>query len=170
MGDAVDDAYEKSKANAERMASDPNVVDVIPIALTSRLKELKGDIDVQYAKLIKNPYLAPHIVDDFKSTLMQTVAILIEHDIPLQDPTKKRTVEDIVTEGLAELGGMLGAKGAVAAMKAKRTFRERWNEFRQQDDFEIFQDPQTDDYYFIDPETGEEVDCDEYGEPIWEDN
>ena len=76
----------------------------------------------------------------------------------------------MITEGLAELGGLLGAKGAIGAIKAKKAFRDRFEEMRQSEDFEIYQDPESGDYYFIDPETGDEVDCDREGNPIWEDD
>lgn len=139
---------------------------IIHPELLSEIKGLKDEINMTYSKLINNPYLAPDLVDDAKSTLLRTIAVLMEHNIPLQHPDRIRTADDIIRESLAELGGMLGAKGAVAALRAKRSFQKTWQEYRESEDFEIFQDPETEDYYFIDPDNGEEIDCDEFGNPL----
>ena len=90
----------------------------------------------------------------------------MEYSVPLQHEGRKRTADDIIRESIAELGGLLGAKGAVAALRAKRSFQDAWADFRDSEDFEIFQDPESGEYYFIDPETGEEYDCDELGNPL----
>ena len=38
--------------------------------------------------------------------------------------------------------------------------------YRNSEDFEVYHDPETDDYYFIDPDTGDEIDCDHLGNPL----
>ena len=90
----------------------------------------------------------------------------MEYNIPPRHEGKKRSADDIIRESLAELGGLLGAKGAIAALRAKRSFQDAWTDLTSQDDYEIFQDPDTGDYYFIDPESGDEYDCDEFGNPL----
>tara|TARA_B100000287_G_scaffold398522_1_gene415995 strand:+ start:96 stop:605 length:510 start_codon:yes stop_codon:yes gene_type:complete len=168
MADPLEDAMRKNKER-EQSSENHDVVEVYPPGLLSDLKSLKGEIDIQFAKLMRDPYEhAPEVVDDFKSTMIRLYALMIENDIPIQDPNRKKTLDELITEGLAELGGLLGAKGAMAALKTKKNFRDRFAELRKQEDFEIYQDPETGDYYFIDPETEEEVDCDEFGNPIWE--
>ena len=60
-------------AQAEPTAS----TDLVPIQLTDKLKEQRDEVNTLYAKLIANPYLAPHLVPDFRSALMGTVAVLM---------------------------------------------------------------------------------------------
>ena len=170
MSDPIEDAMKKNQAKAEQLGKDKDIVEVYPPGLLSDLKSLKGEIDIQFAKLMRDPYEhAPEVVDEFKSTMIRLYALMIENDIPIQDPKRRRTLDEGITEGLAELGGLLGAKGAMAALKTKKNFSDRFAELRKQEDFEIYQDPESGDYYFIDPDTEEEVDCDEFGNPIWED-
>tara|TARA_B100000287_G_scaffold402138_1_gene422785 strand:+ start:3521 stop:4033 length:513 start_codon:yes stop_codon:yes gene_type:complete len=155
------------KGQAERIPrSDSEVIDVYPPGLLSDLETIKAEIDLQFAKLKRDPYQASQIVPEFKSTIIRLYALLIENDIPIQDPKRKRSIDEFITETLAEIGGVLGAKGAMGAIKAKKAFRDRFDEIQSSEDFEIYQDPETGDYYFIDPDTGEEVDCDEYGNPV----
>tara|TARA_B110001454_G_scaffold203017_1_gene210578 strand:+ start:799 stop:1296 length:498 start_codon:yes stop_codon:yes gene_type:complete len=164
MGDAVDDAYEKSQKEK------PNYVevesDIIDARLISELKVLKDEVNMVYSKLIANPYLAPEMVEDARSTLVRTAGVLMEYGIPLQHEGKKKTPEDIIRESMAQLAGILGAKGAGAALRAKRSFQDAWKDLTDSEDFEIFQDPDTGDYYFIDPVSGEEYDCDEFGNEV----
>ena len=60
MGDAVDDAYEKSKRNAPNYVEVEN--DIVDSRLISELKVLRDEVNTVYAKLIANPYLAPDLV------------------------------------------------------------------------------------------------------------
>jgi len=164
MGDAVDDAYEKSKRREpEYVEVEAEIVDA---RLVSELKTLRDEVNTVYAKLIANPYLAPDLVEDARSTLVRTAGVLMEYNIPLQHEGRKKTPDDIIRESLAQLAGILGAKGAGAALRAKRSFQDAWSDLTSQEDYEIFQDPDTGDYYFIDPETGDEYDCDEFGNPL----
>ena len=170
MPDVVDDAYKKSKETKADFVEVENPehaeVEYVDARLTTELKELKSEINLVYSKLIGNPYLAPNLIDDARSTLVRTVGVLMEYSVPLQHEGRKRTADDIIRESIAELGGLLGAKGAVAALRAKRSFQDAWEDLRDSEDFEIFQDPETEEYYFIDSETGEEYDCDELGNPL----
>ena len=168
MTDPVEDAYKKSKENDPDFVELEGEIDVVDARMISELRVLKDEINLTYSKLISNPYLAPDLVDEARSTLVRTVGLLMEFGVPLQHEGKKRTADDIIRESLAELGGLLGAKGAVAALKAKRSFQDAWEDFRNSEDFEVFQDPKTGDYYFLDPETGEDYDCDEFGNPLEE--
>ncbi len=164
MSDPVEEAYEKTKQEkAEYTNVDTEIVDA---RLITELKVLKSEVNMVYSKLIANPYLAPDLVEDARSTLVRTAGVLIEYGIPLQHEGKTKTPDDIIRESIAQLAGILGAKGAGVALRAKRSFQDAWKDLAESDDFEIFQDPDTGDYYFVDPETGEEYDCDEFGNEV----
>lgn len=137
--------------------------DIIPLELTAKLKEQRDEVNKLYAKLIMNPYLAPHLVPDFRSALMGTVAVLMENGVPISDDPKIRTPEDVVSEGLAELGGMVGGKLVGNIMKMKKSFTD--NMTPTDDDDVVYRDPDTGTHYFIN-EAGEEVDCDKQGTPL----
>ena len=158
-----------SEKREPKVSTPDGMVD--PELITS-LKEYKEEMNMTYSKLIANPYLAPTLVDDTKSTLLRTIAVLMENNIPLQLPGKERTAEDVVTESLAELGGLLGAKGAIAMLRAKKGFKDAWKDYRESDDFVIYED-ENGEFYFLDPEDIDlhedernEIPCDEYGNPL----
>jgi len=145
--------------------ADPKVHgDIVSPALTNKLKEQRDEVNTLYAKLIANPYLAPHLVPDFRSALMGTVAVLMENGVPVSDNPKIRTPEDVVSEGLAELGGMVGGKLVGNIMKMKKTFTDNMTQ-TEGDDFVVYRDPDSGTYYFIN-EDGQEVDCDQQGNPV----
>ena len=152
--DTVDNSAEKTE--------------VIPPELTSGLKNNRDDMMQLYAKMILNPYLAPDLVDDVKRNLLNTVALLMEHGVPVSHSSKVRTPDDVLKEGMAEIGGMLGAKAFVGAMKMKKSFKDTLSTAKESEDFEIYKDPKDGSFYFIDPETGEELDCDELGNQLEE--
>lgn len=147
-------------------ADSPNEssTEIVSPALINKLKEQRDEVNKLYAKLIANPYLAPHLVPDFRSALMGTVAVLMENGVPVSDNPKIRTPDDVVKEGLAELGGMLGGKVVGNIMKMKKTFSDTMSANADDDDFVVYRDPDSGTYYFI--EDGEEVDCDKYGNPL----
>ena len=118
--------------------------DIVSPALTNKLKEQRDEVNTLYAKLIANPYLAPHLVPDFRSALMGTVAVLMENGVPVSNDPKIRTPDDVVKEGLAELGGMVGGKLVGNILKMKKTFTT----------------------YYYHNEDGQEVDCDQQGNPL----
>ena len=93
MGDAVDDAYEKTKR--ERREYVEVETDVVDARLISELKTLRDEVTTVYAKLIANPYLAPDLVDDARSTLVRTAGVLMEYNIPLQHEGRKKTPDDL---------------------------------------------------------------------------
>ena len=112
----------------------------------------------------RNPYLAPHLVPDFRSALMSTVATLMENGVPVSTDPKIRTPDDVVREGVAELAGMVGGSFAGKMMKAKQAFQDSLSSSKE-DDFVVYRDPDTGTYYFID-DNGDEVDCDKHGTPL----
>ena len=101
-----------------------NNTEIVSIDLTRVLKQNRDEMMTIYAKLIANPYLASKLVPDFKSNIMNTAATLLEHGVPLDEAGKIRTPEDVVKEGVMELGGMLGGKIFGAGLKAKRAFQD----------------------------------------------
>ena len=140
-----------------------DVVDVVDKDMTAQLKAQRDEVLQLYAKLIANPYLAPQLVPDFRSTLMSTVATLMENGVPVSTDPKIRTPDDVIREGMAELGGMLGGKVVGGLMKMKQGFESSMRS--TDEDFTVFRDPDTGDYYYID-ENGDEVDCDQSGNPL----
>ena len=140
------------------------VVDVVGKDITSQLKAQRDEVMTLYAKLIANPYLAPHLIPDFRSALMGTVATLMENGIPVSDNPKIRTPDDVIREGMAELAGMVGGSLAGKMMKAKQAFQDTLSG-ASEDEFVVYRDPDTGTYYYID-ENGDEVDCDAHGNPL----
>ena len=138
--------------------------DIIDAELIRTLKVNRDELMQLYAKLIANPYLAPNLVSDFRSNLVNTVATLMEHGIPVDPEGKIRTADDVLKEGLMELGGIMGGKLFGAGLKAKKAFQD--NLKVSSEDIEIYKDPEDGSYYYIDPATGEEIDCDANGTPL----
>lgn len=138
--------------------------DIIDAELIRTLKVNRDELMQLYAKLIANPYLAPNLVSDFRSNLVNTVATLMEHGIPVDPEGKIRTADDVLKEGLMELGGIMGGKLFGAGLKAKKAFQD--NIKVSSEDIEIYKDPEDGSYYYIDPATGEEIDCDADGTPL----
>jgi len=138
--------------------------EIVSPALINKLKEQRDEVNKLYAKLIANPYLAPHLVPDFRSGHMGTVGVRMDNGVPVSDNPKIRTPDDVVKEGLAELGGMLGGKVVGNIMKMKKSFSDSMSANADDDDFVVYRDPDSGTYYFI--EDGEEVDCDKYGNPL----
>ena len=123
MSDPVEDAYRKSQEDRPQ-----GVVELdgfVSNELRSQIKNIHGEVDIQFAKLTANPYLAPELVDDFRRSLTKLIAVLIENDIPLQHSGKPRTAEDIMMESLGELAGMVGAKGAATILKMRKGFNNQ---------------------------------------------
>jgi hypothetical protein len=139
------------------------VVDIVDKDMTAQLKSQRDEVMQLYAKLIANPYLAPQLVPDFRSALMSTVATLMENGVPVSTDPKIRTPDDVIREGMAELGGMLGGKVVGGLMKMKQGFENSMKSI--EDEFTVYRDPDTGDYYYIDDD-GEEVDCDQHGNPL----
>ena len=137
--------------------------EIIDPELIRTLKVNRDELMHLYAKLIANPYLAPNLVNDFRSTLVNTIATLIEHGIPVDPEGKIRTADDVLKEGLMELGGIMGGKIFRAGLKAKKAFQDT---LKESGETEVYRDPEDGSYYYIDPETGEEIDCDVNGNAL----
>lgn len=142
--------------------------DIVDKELTAQLKAQRDEVMQLYAKLIANPYLAPQLVPDFRSSLMATLATLMENGIPVSSDPKIRTPDDVVREGLAELGGMVGGRIVGGIMKMKQGFESSIKGLKDDDEFIVYRDPDTGTYYFID-ENGDEIDCDKHGTPLEDD-
>tara|TARA_B100000900_G_scaffold267070_1_gene228021 strand:+ start:290 stop:766 length:477 start_codon:yes stop_codon:yes gene_type:complete len=138
--------------------------EIIDAQLIRTLKINRDELMQLYAKLIANPYLAPNLVSDFRSNLVNTVATLMEHGIPVDPEGKIRTADDVLKEGLMELGGIMGGKLFGAGLKAKKAFQD--NLKVSTEEIEVYKDPEDGSYYYIDPRTGEEIDCDANGTPL----
>ena len=138
-------------------------VEIIDPELIRTLKVNRDELMQLYAKLIANPYLAPNLVNDFISNLVNTIATLIEHGIPVDPEGKIRTADDVLKEGLMELGGIMGGKLFGAGLKAKKAFQDT---IKADGDPEVYRDPEDGSYYYIDAETGEEIDCDGNGNAL----
>ena len=161
-GDQVTDEKEFfEKSTKDYVHVDPEIIDP---ELIRALKVNRDDLFQLYAKLIANPYLAPNLVGDIKANLMNTVGTLIEYGVPIDAERKIRTPDDVIKEGMMELGGMLGAKAFTGAMKAKKAFTETLQGETQV--AKVFKDPDDGSYYYIDASTGEEIDCDIDGNPL----
>ena len=140
------------------------VVDVVGKDMVAQLKAQRDEVMTLYAKLIANPYLAPHLIPDFRSALMGTVATLMENGVPVSDNPKVRTPDDVIREGMAELAGMVGGSLAGKMMKAKQAFQDTLSGAKE-DEFIVYRDPDSGTYYYID-DNGDEVDCDQHGNPL----
>ena len=116
------------------------VVDIVDKDMTAQIKAQRDEVMQLYAKLIANPYLAPQLVPDFRSTLMGTVATLMENGVPVSTDPKVRTPDDVIREGMAELGGMVGGKLVGGLMKMKAGF-ESTMKAGQEDEFTVYRDP-----------------------------
>ena len=141
-----------------------DIVDIVDKDMIAQIKAYRDEVMGLYAKLIANPYLAPHLVPDFRSALMSTVATLMENGVPVSTDPKIRTPDDVVREGVAELAGMVGGSFAGKVMKAKQAFQDSLSSSKE-DDFVVYRDPDTGTHYFID-DNGDEVDCDKHGTPL----
>ena len=93
MTDPVEEAFRKTQE--ERREGVMEQDGWVSSDLRRSIKEIQGDVDIQFAKLIANPYLAPDLVDDFRRALTRLIAVLIENDIPLQHAGRPRTAEDL---------------------------------------------------------------------------
>jgi len=139
--------------------------DIIDPALIATLKKNRDELMQIHAKLIANPYLAATLVTDVRSNLINTVATLIEHGIPVDPEGKIRTADDVLKEGLMELGGIMGGKLFGGALKAKKAFQDTVKSGGEAD-IEIYKDPEDGSYYYVDPVSGLEVDCDINGNTL----
>ena len=144
-------------SHAEAEIIDPNLVNL--------LKVNRDEFMQLYAKLIANPYLAPHLVQDLRTNLVNSIAALIEYGIPVDPERKIRSPDDVIKEGLVELGGIMGGKLFGGALKAKKAFQDNLGAASEEGEKKVFKDPDDGSYYYIN-QSGEEVDCDIDGNPL----
>ena len=144
-------------SHAEAEIIDPNLVNL--------LKVNRDEFMQLYAKLIANQYLAPHLVQDLRTNLVNSIAALIEYGIPVDPERKIRSPDDVIKEGLVERGGLMGGKLFGAGLKAKKAFQDNLGAASDEGEKKVFKDPDDGSYYYIN-QSGEEVDCDIDGNPL----
>lgn len=147
----------------------PMNIDFVDKDLPMKLKDIRDNNMMMWSKLISNPHAySVEAIDDMRRNIVMTAAVLMEHDVKIEVPNKERTPEDVIKEGMGELGLMLGSKAFTGALSFWRrvkddvmdhgaNYEEADDEYYQRDDGS---------YFFFDPDTGEEVECDEHGEEI----
>lgn len=145
--------------------------EIVDQALINALKEQRDDMMQIYAKLIANPYLATNLAGEAKSNLVRTIALLLENNIPVEVPSKARTSDDVIKEGLVELGGMMGAGAVGSVLRAKKSIQDTIKNITSGSEADLSEwdlcfDPEDDSYYLHNPETDEEVPCDKDGIPL----
>ena len=148
-------------------------VDIIPQELITALKDQRAEMDRHYAKLIAQPYNCQHLIHDIQRQIVQTVTILMEFNIPIEVPKKERTIEDVVREAAGEAGMLLGSKAMASGVSFYRRVKDSVEsrggipanaEVVDEEEIDVYQDD--DGFFYIDPDTDEEVACDEFGNPL----
>jgi hypothetical protein len=138
--------------------------------LDMKLKDLRDANMQQWAKLIANPdAYSVESIDEFRRNIAMCAAVLMEHNVKIEIPTKERTPEDVLKESMGELGMMLGSKAFAGGLNFFRRVKEdimdvtSTYEEDDDDDFEIFEDDEG--YYYYD-ESGNAIACDVDGNPL----
>ena len=86
-------------------------IDFINKDLTMKLKDIRDNDLLIWSKLIANPHRhSVDAIDDLRRNVVMLAAVLMEHDVKVEVPKKERTAEDVIKEGMGELGLMLGSK------------------------------------------------------------
>ncbi len=134
-----------------------------------KLKDIRDNDVMIWSKLIANPHAyAVEAIDDLRRNVVMLAAVLMEHDVKIEVPKKERTAEDVIKEGMGELGLMLGSKAFSGALSFWRRIKEDHMDheanYEEVDDEFYQRDDGT--YFFYDPDTGDEVECDEFGEEL----
>ena len=131
--------------------------------LDVKVKNLRDDAMNIYALIISAPKKHGHAIDELRRNFMALAATLLEHGVRIELPKKDRKAEDVIKEAAGELGSMFGAQGVTYGLSFINRVRE--NIATSKEEVVIYEDEDTGALYFID-EDGEEVECDEYGEPL----
>ena len=144
-------------------------IEIVTNDLITKIKDIRDQNALQWAKLIANPHgYAADSIDLFRRDIVLLAAVLMEHDVKIVIPNKERTAEDVLKEGMGELGLMLGSKAFSGALsfwrRVKDDMMDHELEYQEAEDEYYQRDDGT--YFFIEPETGEEVECNEDGEEI----
>tara|TARA_B100000287_G_C20667418_1_gene792161 strand:- start:2949 stop:3401 length:453 start_codon:yes stop_codon:yes gene_type:complete len=148
--------------------------EIIQPELEQALKNHKEQMNVHYAQLIANPYKAQNLIDDIRREVISTAATLMENRIPLSVPSKKRELTDVLQEAAAEAGMMMGSNAMAAGVSFFRNVKEKVQQDAQDrqkpiEEIEIVvYEDEDGNFFFIDPDTDEEVDCDQFGNPLEE--
>ena len=132
--------------------------------LDVKVKNLRDDAMNIYALIISDPKKHGHAVDELRRNFMALAATLLEHGVRLELPKKDRNAEDVIKEAAGELGSMFGAQGVTYGLSFINRVRENIATSNEEE-VVIYEDEDTGALYFID-ENGDEVECDEYGEPL----
>jgi hypothetical protein len=150
------------------------LTDIIVPELEQQLKSHREQMNLYYTQLIANPYKGQTIIDDMRSEIVSTAVTLMENRIPLTIPKKKRELIDVFQEAAAEAGMMMGSNAMAAGVSF---FRKVKDDVQQQaidseepikeNEIEVFEDDEGN-FFFIDSQSGDEVDCDEWGNPMEE--
>jgi len=130
--------------------------------LDVKVKNLRDDAMNIYALIISNPMKHGHAIDELRRNFMALAATLLEHGVRLELPKKGRNAEDVIKEAAGELGSMFGAQGVTYGLSFINRVRE--NIATSKEEVVIYED-ESGALYFID-DNGEEIECDEYGEPL----
>ena len=136
--------------------------------LLSKLKNLQDDTMNLYAAIIHDPFKNGHRLDELRRNVVKTAATLLEHGVKIEIPTKERNAEDVLKAAAAELASMGAAKGGAAGLSFVTRVRQNITSGEPEVELVIYEDEETGDLYYIDSD-GNEVDCDEFGNPIEED-
>lgn len=133
--------------------------------LVSKVKNLSDDSMNIYALIISDPRKHGHALNELRRNVVKLAATLLEHNVKIEVPTKERTAQDVLQEAAGELGSMFGAKGVASGLSFVNRIRENINTTREE--LIIYED-EDGTLYYIDEETGEEIECDDQGVPIKE--
>jgi len=154
---------------------DATDVNIIPAELITKLKDQRVEMERHYALLAAQPYNCQHLIHDIQRQVVETVTLLMEYNIPIEVPKKERTMEDVVRTAAGEAGMLLGSKalaGGVSFMRRVKDSVESSDkipedaEVVEEEEIEVYEDDNG--FFFIDPETDEEIACDEFGNPMEE--
>lgn len=133
--------------------------------LGMKVKILSDDAMNIYALIISDPRKHGHQLNELRRNVVKLAATLLEHNVKIEIPTKERTAQDVLQEAAGELGSMFGAKGVASGLSFVNKIRENINTTREE--LVIYEDDDGN-LFYIDTETGDEVDCDEQGVPLTE--
>ncbi len=148
--------------------------EVVTEELENALKNHKEQMNLYYAQLIANPFKAQSLIDDIRREVVSTAVSLMENRIPLSIPKKQRELVDVLQEAAAEAGMMVGSNAMAAGVSFFRNVKEKVQQSAAESEpplseaeIEVFEDEEGN-FFFIDSDTGDEIDCDAWGNPLEE--
>jgi len=147
--------------------------DVVDANLSRELKEHMVNMESLYSRMIANPFRSQEVIDEMRKTIVRTASTLMQHNIPLEIPKKERTVTDILQEAATETGMLLGSKAVAQGVSFFRNVQDIVNQpatpkekIVAEEEITIFEDQ--DGNFFLIDEDGNEIECDEWGDPLEE--